>query len=126
MTKPAPTRPAGYIRVATATSPDDLAIARQRHAVEDYARRCGWPEPTIYTDTGPACGPGHAALIQAISDHQDDAAIMTDLARISRDPTQAETFTRHCLTHGTRIHLTSGESIDSQHTATLHTRLTSP
>jgi len=125
VTEPTPARPAGYVRVA-ATGPDDLAVARQRQAVQDYAHRQGWPEPAIYTDTGPACGPQHAALTQAISAGQHDAVILTDLARISRDPSQAEAFTHHCLTHGTQIHLTTGHSISDQHTATLHTRPASP
>jgi DNA invertase Pin-like site-specific DNA recombinase len=122
VTNQVPTRPAGYVRVAAATSPGDLAVARQRQAVQDYARHRGWPEPAIYTDTGPACGPQHAALTHAISDGHHDAVILTDLARISHDPAQAETLTHHCHSHGTRIHLTSGQSIDNQHTATLHTR----
>jgi len=47
-----PRQPAAYLRSATATSADDLAIAQQRREVLSAVAALGWSEPTVYTATG--------------------------------------------------------------------------
>lgn len=54
MTTSAPRHPAAYIRVADADSADDVRVQRQRTAVLSAACERGWPEPAVYTDTGPS------------------------------------------------------------------------
>jgi len=98
-----PLRPALYIRVANADSADDMRVQRQREAVLSTARERGWPEPAIYTDTGPSGWqrPGSALARQAagISSGQRDAVITADLDRISRTPAGRAAFTAHCASH---------------------------
>jgi len=52
-----PACPAAYIRVAAATTADDIRMDRQRDVVTEAARRLGWPQPVLYADTGPAAQP---------------------------------------------------------------------
>jgi len=106
-----PACPAAYIRVAAATTADDIRMDRQRDVVTEAARRLGWPQPVLYADTGPAAQPAsqHAALTDAISHGRHDAVIITDAARISRSAAQLQAFAVHCSHHGTRLYLTTGD-----------------
>ncbi|HEX4062056.1 MAG TPA: recombinase family protein, partial [Streptosporangiaceae bacterium] len=81
-----PHQPAAYLR-ARATSPDDLAIQRQRHAVLSAAAALGWPAPTVYTDTGTTGPDRPGSALATLESHlrtgHHDAVITADLARIS-------------------------------------------
>ena len=107
MTTSAPLHPAAYIRVADADSADDVRVQRQRAAVLSAARERGWPEPAVYTDTGP-CGwqqPGSdlTRLAADISRGQRDAVITADLYRISRTLADTAGFAEHCASHDVTI-----------------------
>jgi DNA invertase Pin-like site-specific DNA recombinase len=108
-----PRRPAAYLRSASATSPDDQAIQRQRHQVLYTAAALGWPTPTVYTDTGTPRwdrpGSALATLTRHIRAGQHDAVITVDLARISRTSGELAAFTSLCASHNTTLHtLTHG------------------
>ena len=106
-TRATPARPAAYIRVASAGSPDDPAVQQQRQRVLSAAAELGWPEPAVYTDTGTGwhrTGPALATLAGHIQAGHHDAVITCDLARISRDVAGVAAFHDLCTSHATTLH----------------------
>ena len=103
----APRYPAAYIRVADADSADDVRVQRQRAAVLSAACERGWPEPAVYTDTGPSgwqrLGSDLTRLAADISRGQRDAVITADLYRISRSTADTAGFAEHCTSHDVTI-----------------------
>lgn len=98
-----PLRPALYVRVADADSAEDVHVQRQRETMLSAARERGWPEPAIYTDTGPSGwqrpGSTLGRLAADIGSGRGDAVITADLDRISRTPAGRAAFTAHCASH---------------------------
>ena len=107
MTKVAPRKPAAYIRVVDADSAGDVRVRRQRAAVLSAARERGWPEPTVYTDTGPSGwqrpGSDLARLAANIGRGQCDAVITADQYLITRTPADTAGFAEHCASHDVAI-----------------------
>lgn len=116
MTSTVPARPAAYVRVARAGSPDDQVVQQQQATVLRSAAALGWPAPAVYADTGPTGWdrPGFAlaTLTSDIQAGRCDAVIIADLARISRTTGHVAAFVALCASHGVSVHTLTDGLID--------------
>jgi DNA invertase Pin-like site-specific DNA recombinase len=83
-------RAACYLRVASSSDSDGAAIARQRAACEELARKLGLDMVHIYTDIGSSGvsgnRPGLNRMLSDLETHGDvDVVLTQDSARISRN-----------------------------------------
>jgi DNA invertase Pin-like site-specific DNA recombinase len=103
-----PGRPAAYIRAASAASPCDLVMQRQRDLVMRTAGEVGWPPPDLYTNAGSPdwTQPGSdlATLASRIIAGGHDAVITESLTRISRDTAEVAAFYDLCANRGVAVH----------------------
>ena len=97
-----PRRPAAYLRARPDVGAP--ALAWQRQAIAEAARRRGWPAPAIYADegTGPPGGdaPALAMLSAAIAAGRHDAVLLPAHCAAGSIQTRLMSLLLSCTRHG--------------------------
>jgi DNA invertase Pin-like site-specific DNA recombinase len=84
-------RPAGYIRVSDESQTEGFSLDFQRRVILEYCAAKGFPEPTIYEDSGISAftddltrRPAFGALLAAVEARAVDLVIIPDIDRFAR------------------------------------------
>ena len=93
-------RRAAYIHAA----PDEAGLDRQREAVAEGARQCGWPPPAVYAkdaaELADGCAPALARLEAAIEISGHDALLITDPGVVTGTARHLMGLLLRCTRHG--------------------------